>query len=346
MEILRIIDANFNRIREGLRVIEDSIRFIYGDEKILKELRDIKHQISIKTLQFFPSEKLKSSRFVEEDIGKKFDKKKKINLTKLIETNFLRVEESLRVLEEYSKILNLKAFSFFHNIRFKIYKLEKDIITHLSRKKIKVPLVYVILNLKEDERGFLNFAEDVIKGEPDIIQLRYKGENSRFFLKIGKKLKKTIPDKIIYIINDRVDIGILCECDGVHIGENDIGVEDVRKLIPSKILGVSANSVSKIKKLKDKDIDYIALGAIFKSYTKPDRKVIGTGILKKIKSIISIPVIGIGGINIENAREVIEEGADGIAVISAVESSKKPYEIIKRLREEVYKGWRKRGKTI
>jgi len=345
-KILRIIDANFNRTREGLRVIEEAIRFVYQNEKILKEIRKIRHEISVKIFKFFPPEKLKSSRFIREDKGKSLDIKKKINFKKVVETNFLRVEESLRCLEEYSKIINSDAFGFFHNIRFKIYEMEKKIITYLSRKKIKVPFVYVILNLKEKDENFLKFVKEVLDGKPDIIQLRYKGENIKYFLETAKKLKKIMPDEIIYIINDRVDIGFLSESDGVHLGQNDINIEDARKLIPEKILGISVSNFEEVKKVKNKDIDYIAVGSIFKSPTKPEKKIVGTGIFKKIKEDISIPVVGIGGINIENAEKVIEEGADGIAVISAVENAEHPKKVIERLKEEVNKGWKKRKKEI
>ena len=342
-EIYRIIDANFNRTREGLRVIEDTLRFIYIDEENFKKIREIRHLFSKKTLEFFKMSFLKISRDVEKDKGKDFNEIKKIDLDKLIENNFLRVEESLRVLEEYSKVLNQEASIFFHNLRFKIYDIEKKIICKLARKKIKIPCVYVILSLKEDEK-FLNFAENVIKAKPDIIQLRYKGDNINFFLKIAKELKKMIPNEIIYLINDRIDIALSCESDGVHIGKIDFDIKEARKLLPEKIIGVSTENLEDVKNLKGKDIDYIAIGSIFKSPTKPEKKVVGIEILKEIKKYISIPLIGIGGINIENVQKVIENGADGIAVISAVEKSQSPFEAIKKLRQEVEKRWKR--KTI
>ncbi|MCX7917831.1 MAG: thiamine phosphate synthase, partial [bacterium] len=260
------------------------------------------------------------------------------------ETNFFRVEESMRVLEEYSKVIKPELSSIFHQLRFEIYEIEKEVITKIHRKKIKPPSLYVILNLKENEKEFLKFSESVIKEKPDLIQLRYKGENIKFFLKIAKYLKKIIPDEIIYIINDRVDISILCESDGLHIGQNDLEVEEVRKIIPEKIIGVSTSKILDVKKLKNKDIDYVAIGSIFKSKTKPEKKPIGTGIFKDLKKYITIPIIGIGGINIENAKEVIEKGADGIAVINVVESSNRPEEVIKKLKEEIKKGWNQRIK--
>ncbi|HOM26449.1 MAG TPA: thiamine phosphate synthase, partial [bacterium] len=149
-----------------------------------------------------------------------------------------------------------------------------------------------------------------------------------------------------YLINDRVDICFLCEGDGVHLGKNDLDVESVRKILPDKIVGVSTGNIEDVKEVKNGDIDYIAIGSIFKSPTKPEKKPVGKDILRRIKEIISIPLIGIGGINIENAGEVIEKGADGVAVISVVENSENPEKIIKKLKEEIKKGWKKKGKRI
>ncbi|MCM8785886.1 MAG: thiamine phosphate synthase [Candidatus Omnitrophica bacterium] len=346
MKILRIIDVNFNRAREGFRVIEESVRFICKDKQLLEKIKEIRQNFSKGVLKFFPSEQLKSQRASQEDIGRDLNRKEKLNLKQIIETNFFRVEEALRVLEEYSKIINPESVSFFHNLRFEIYEYEKRVITKISRKKINLPCLYVILNLKEDEKQFLKFSEGVIKGKPNIVQLRYKGENTKFFLKIANILKKNIPNEIIYIINDRVDICFLCEGDGVHIGRNDLDIDDVRKILPEKIVGVSTENIEDIERIKNKDIDYVAIGSIFKSPTKIEKKPIGLDILKKVKEKISIPLIGIGGINIENARKVIEKGADGVAVISALENSEKVEEEIKKLKEEIDKGWKKRKKRI
>jgi len=340
-EIYRIIDANFNRTREGLRVIEEALRFIYMNEEYLKKIRDIRHLFAKKTLEFFKEIFLKVSRDIEKDKGKNFNEIERIDINKLVVNNFLRVEESLRVLEEYSKVLNQQASIFFHDVRFEIYDIEKKIICKLARKKIKVPCVYVILNLKE-EGNFFEFAKNVIRARPEIVQLRYKGNNINFFLKIAKELKKIIPDEIIYLINDRIDIALVCESDGVHIGKNDFDINDARKLLQEKIIGVSIENSEDIKNLEEKDVDYIAIGSIFKSPTKPEKKVIGVKILKEIKKYISIPLIGIGGINIKNAKEVIKNGADGIAVISVVEKSENPFETIIKLKEEVEKGWKKK----
>ncbi|MCD6408700.1 thiamine phosphate synthase, partial [bacterium] len=129
---------------------------------------------------------------------------------------------------------------------------------------------------------------------------------------------------------------------GVHLGKEDLSPEDARKLIPDKIIGVSTSGKG-LKRIKE--VDYIAVGSIFPSPTKPEKKPIGSDILTVIKKEITIPLIAIGGINLCNVEEVIEKGADGVAVISAVENSPDPEKSVKKFKEKVKKAWKKTIKT-
>jgi len=340
-KILRIIDANFNRVREGIRVIEDGIRFYFENEEIYRKIKDFRHDFSKIVVECFGFEEMRKTREAEKDIGKKFDKIKRETIKSTIEKNFQRVEEGIRTIEEYSKILKPSFSISFHNLRFKFYEIEKKVTQIISKKKLCPPLFYVILNLEDGKENF-SFYEKVINGKPDIIQLRYKGKNDKFFLSIARKLRKMINDDIIFLINDRVDICILSEADGVHLGKEDLSPEDARKLIPDKIIGVSTSGKG-LKRIKE--VDYIAVGSIFPSPTKPEKKPIGSDILTVIKKEITIPLIAIGGINLCNVEEVIEKGADGVAVISAVENSPDPEKSVKKFKEKVKKAWKKTIKT-
>ena len=348
MKAIQIIDANFNRIREGLRVVEDGIRFYLENEELFKKVKNFRHKFINEVLKNFRLEILRTERDIYRDKGKNYDISGKENIKKLIEKNCLRIEEGLRVIEEYSKCLKSSLSKSFHNLRFEFYEIEKQIITLISRKEIPIPSVYVILNLR-DNQDIMGFAESIVEGKPDIIQLRYKGENTKYFLNIAKKLKKIIPDEIIFIINDRVDICLLSEADGVHLGEKDISVEDARKLLPDKIIGVSTNSLKEVERYLNKDIDYLAVGAIYPSPTKKDRKTTGPEIIKEIKKKFTIPIVAIGGINKENVCKVIKNGADCVAFISAIEKAENAEEYLKQIKRKVKEEWmkkkRKKGKN-
>ncbi len=128
--INRIIDANYNRVKEGLRVCEDIMRFIASDEKITEELKDLRHQIT-KTLEDLNIDKLDliKSRSTKDDVGKKssFDEMNKKNIQEILFANLQRVKESVRVLEEVIKIINEDKAQRFKDIRYRVYDLEKEI---------------------------------------------------------------------------------------------------------------------------------------------------------------------------------------------------------------------------
>lgn len=124
-DIYRVIDANFNRAREGLRVIEDTVRFVQGDESNFKKVRSLRHMLSLSVKEIYP--KLVDSRDSAGDFGKETTERKHASVKNIMLANFSRVEESLRVLEEYSRLVSKGAAKHFKGIRFKVYILEKKL---------------------------------------------------------------------------------------------------------------------------------------------------------------------------------------------------------------------------
>ncbi len=131
---LRIIDANFNRAREALRVIEDGLRFYYDrDENYVKSLKELRHKLSVGVEKNFGFSVLKKERDSGYDIGKDFDSREKETVRQVIERNFMRTGEALRTLEEYSKTTVPEASLLFHDLRFDLYEIEKEVILFLDR---------------------------------------------------------------------------------------------------------------------------------------------------------------------------------------------------------------------
>ncbi|WP_413854290.1 thiamine-phosphate pyrophosphorylase [Candidatus Ruminimicrobium bovinum] len=130
---IRILDTNLNRTKEGLRVIEDSARFVFNNEEIYKQLRTIRH----KATSFLESkyEQLISERDSIKDVGRKATEDKRTNLKNIIIANFKRVEESLRVLEEYSKLIDFEIALNYKELRYGIYQIEKDFVKLLNEQK-------------------------------------------------------------------------------------------------------------------------------------------------------------------------------------------------------------------
>lgn len=167
-------------------------------------------------------------------------------------------------------------------------------------------------------------VERAIQGGCTIVQLREKMSSSLEFYQNAIKIK-TVTDKykIPLIINDRADIALAIDAAGVHVGQSDLPAEVVRKIIgKDKILGVSANTAESAIKAADAGANYIGVGALYSTNTKTDAELISKEQLLAVRKAVSIPIVGIGGINHINAGEVAASGIDGIAVVSAIIAQK------------------------
>lgn len=187
----------------------------------------------------------------------------------------------------------------------------------------------------KDDSIFLKLLEDSLKGGVNIVQLREKHLDSKPFYKRALAAKKICERyDVKLIINDRIDIALAINADGVHIGQNDLPVSVVRKLLgKNKIIGWSVSNKTQAIKANTLDIDYIGLSPIFSTTTKTTNLDSPLGIegLKQLKTITNKPIICIGGINAENTKETFKNGADGIAVVSAISQAKNPEQATKHL---------------
>lgn len=167
-------------------------------------------------------------------------------------------------------------------------------------------------------------VEQAILGGCTLVQLREKTASSREFYQTALNIKAiTDKYKVPLIINDRVDIALAIDADGVHVGQSDLPATIVRKIIgKDKILGVSAGCAEKAIEAQREGADYIGVGALFSTSTKTDAKSVSKETLMKIIKEVSIPVVGIGGINEQNAAQLKNTGIDGIAVVSAIIAQK------------------------
>ena len=159
------------------------------------------------------------------------------------------------------------------------------------------------------------------EGGADVVQLRMKDTDGGEMLEKAKAIQEIAQQYCkFFIVNDRLDIAVLAGADGVHLGQTDIPVQEARRLVGDEmIIGVSASTVEEAVKAVDDGADYIGVGSIFNTSTKPDaNQGIGLDTLMEICQAVDVPVVAIGGINKGNIRDVIRAGADGAAVVSAI----------------------------
>lgn len=177
-------------------------------------------------------------------------------------------------------------------------------------------------------------VEQAILGGCSLIQLREKHSSSREFFEMAKRIK-TITDRyeVPLIINDRIDIAMAVDAAGVHLGQEDIPAREARRIMgDDKIIGVSARTVELARKAAEDGADYLGVGAMFATNTKGNAKVIGKEKLKEIRAAVSIPIVAIGGINHNNATQLVDTGIDGLAVVSSVIGASDIQEAARKMR--------------
>ena len=193
--------------------------------------------------------------------------------------------------------------------------------------------LYLVTDNSENEEKFLKTIQDAILGGVSVVQIREKTAETLEFYNLALKVKEiTAKYNVPLIINDRVDVALAIDADGVHVGQSDMPCDITRKLIgENKILGVSAATIEEAKKAEKDGADYIGTGAIFPTATKDDAPSVTKKDLTDIANSINIPVVAIGGITIENAKELKDTGIAGLSVVSAIMGAKNPKKASEKL---------------
>lgn len=200
--------------------------------------------------------------------------------------------------------------------------------------------LYLITDPHLAKDSLFSIVSQAISGGVTMVQYRNKKASTKVLTEEASRLQKlTAEAGTPLIINDRVDVVLATNADGVHLGQNDMPVAIARKLLGAKkIIGVSVKTVEQAKKAVLEGADYLGVGPVFKTQTKTDAgESLGVSVIEKIVQEIDIPVVGIGGITKENASEVIRVGAKGIAVVSAIMGKQNPEKEAKELLQEVQK---------
>jgi thiamine-phosphate pyrophosphorylase len=186
---------------------------------------------------------------------------------------------------------------------------------------MKAPRLYVILDRSvAGGRDLDSILAAVLAGGAEMIQLREKTWPSGTLLPVAQRLRaRCRAAGVPFIVNDRVDLALAIDADGVHLGQDDLPPGAARPLLkPGMILGLSTHSVEQAKAAQAAGADYIAVGSMFPTATKPEFQLVGPALAREVRPVVHVPLIGIGGITPDNVGDVIAAGVDGVAVISAV----------------------------
>ncbi len=338
--MLRILDANLNRIGEGLRLLEDISRFILNDPDLSEQLKSLRHELLPRDRGL--QEKLLSARRADEDVGAYLEvdgEGERSDAAGLVSANSRRVQQSLRVLEEITKTPGQDLgfdWKKLKRARFTIYELEQRILSKLSRqdKTKRIAGLYLILDTEAlGGRSGVEIARQAIQGGARAIQLRDKIRSKRELTPLAQEIKRVCAEcDVLFIVNDHLDIALASDADGLHVGQDDLPLSIARGLLPAdKIIGCSTATLDEAVRAQEQGADYIGVGAIFPSPSKPGTRLAGLETLRQVKDKVSIPVVAIGGINADNVAGVVNAGADAAVVVSAVLAASDVREASKRL---------------
>lgn len=338
----RIIDANFNRAREAVRVMEDYCRFALNSDSLSQRARQLRHNLCA-AISNFDTEKLIAARDTLNDVGVGStvdNQMRRTDLHDCFTAAAKRLPEALRTIAEVAQTINPAIALKIENLRYTAYTLEKDIILFSGGvEKFKRVKLYVIIT-SQQLLEVLQLTNSCAAGGADCIQLRVKDvEDDTFFDLASEFVKACRHQNAISIINDRADIAIVTGADGIHLGQNDLPIEKVRSLqIKPLIIGKTTHSQQQLVAATSEMPTYVSLGPVFATSTKPDLAPVGLDYVTKAVKLLEpsgVEHVAIGGITLENIDQVLRAGAKRIAVCSAVTKATDPAEMCRAFKEKI-----------
>lgn len=339
VDLGRVLDASSNRAREGLRVIEDYVRFALDDPGLTRRLKETRHKLA-ETLRGFDADLLIDSRDTREDVGTHIMTRAeqiRENPRAVLAANFKRAGEALRSLEEYAKLVDVWLAGRFEGLRYDVYTLEKLVMTAVrSYQTLKDARLMVLVGGLPTLGDLTWVVGEALAGGADVIQLREKGLPDRELLSRAREVRiLTARAGARFILNDRPDLARLAGADGVHLGQDDVAARDARRITgPNLMIGVSTHNRLQLDAALLAGAGYLGVGPIFPSATKEfaEPELAGLAYAQAVAETTKLPWFAIGGITEKNLERLLETGASRIAVSAAVVRADRPRAAAARLK--------------
>ena len=335
--LYRVLDANLNRAVEGIRVIEDLVRFGSNNREISSRLRELRQQLreSFRPYQTM----LLGSRESRGDVGQKTSSESTVDKRKsprdIIDANFRRAQEAIRSIEESAKALNhYSEAKKSETIRFELYTLHQTVLT-LFKHSLPDGIYGITDEKFSNGRDVLSQTREMCEAGIKIIQFREKKKCKREKLLIAKEMRKiTSKQGVKLIINDDIDIALSVNADGIHIGQDDIDPIEARKIVgPNMMIGLSTHNEKQLLQACELPVDYIGVGPIFSTQTKENVcDAVGLEYLEIAVQKATLGFVAIGGIKEGNIDSVLELGAKSVCLVSEIVGAENIGEIVTRLK--------------
>jgi thiamine-phosphate pyrophosphorylase len=349
---LRIVDANLNRASEGLRVVEEHCRFALTDRHLTECCKQLRHDLAAAAVAF-DERQLHAARETQADVGTSITtagEGSRDSLAHIVVANWQRVEQSLRAIEEYAKLLVPAIAPRIESLRYRAYTLAKACTsTANSQQRLAGARLYVLIDGGLSECSFAERAAELIAAGVHVLQLRDKSLDDRTLLERARLLRRIIDERCasarreprppgseprtlnlepsspqpLLILNDRPDLAVLARADGVHVGQDELSVHDVRQIVgPDLLVGVSTHTIEQARQAVLDGASYLGCGPTFPSGTKHFDHFPGLDFLRQVAAEIALPSFAIGGITAENLPQVLATGFTRAAVSGVIAASR------------------------
>jgi thiamine-phosphate pyrophosphorylase len=336
----RVVDASLNRAREALRVLDDYCRFVLNDGILTESLKRLRHDLAAAE-SLLPTRLLLAARDTPGDVGthltagREYERQSPAAVAAI---NFKRLQEALRSLEEFGKVLDPEFARRVERLRYETYTVEQAIVSGTAaRSRLANVRLYLLLGASQCEAALDWTIAEAAAGGVGAIQLREKGLTDRDLLDRARQVRRwTRSAGVLFIVNDRPDIARLAGADGVHLGQDDLPVTAARQILgPDALIGVSTHSPDQVRQAVHDGADYLGVGPTFPSKTKEFAEFPGLDFVGWATAATSLPVFALGGIDAGNVAQVVEAGASRVAVSAAIARVADPQAAASRIRQSL-----------
>ncbi len=319
--ICRILDANLDRAREGLRIIEEWCRFGLGSVQMAGECKEMRQELAT-----WHSDDIRAARDTPGDPGTELthpQEEQRISIKQVLQANLCRTQEALRVLEEYGKLYNSGMGVAFKQMRYRVYTLESNLLAYHRHRLLEQSFLYLVTS--NSEQLFLT-VEAALQGGLTLVQYREKNADDLVKLANAHKIRQICHHYgALFIMNDRVDLALAVDADGVHLGQEDVPIALARQLLgPHRIIGRSTTNPDEMQRAIAEGADYIGVGPVYETPTKAGKAAAGLDYVRYAAKNASIPWFAIGGIDPNNLNDVLDAGAERVAVVRAIVQAEQP----------------------
>ena len=329
---MRIIDANLNRCREALRVVEDVFRLGFSEAEASKNIKKLRHKLADVARELVPDGlTLLSARDSAGDVGRGVRAPRQrypySRIAEMTSANLKRAQEAARVLEETARLTRPRLAASLERLRFDLYEVERRYLPRLLRRgKLENVLLYSLVTKAIAPQPVPEMVRALIDGGVDAIQLREKIAPDDEFARSARKVAALCRRSgVLFIVNDRADIAVAVGADGVHVGREDLSPAQAREVVgESGIVGVSTRSLALAKNALADGADYVAIGPVFESRIAPDKEPIGVKAAGSAAKKLDAPVFAIGGISESLLESVLDGGCRRVAACTALMWAKNP----------------------